>query len=191
MTRHAIDAALLDGCAARPFGRHVPIDDPYAAAKSLLLDNVATANRCRSIYSGDLAICTVLGFERDLAAVEILFTSLLVQATRAMVVEGKLAGPRARQRGFRQSFLVSFAMRIGQRLSEATSSTAAAADAEHDGRLLPILARQVAEIDAEVRRVFPHVVQKSMSVTDHAGWHAGRVAADLADLAAGPGVNAR
>jgi hypothetical protein len=191
MARHAIDAALLDGGGVRPLGRRVPIDDPYAAAKSLLLDNVANANRCRSIYSTDLAIGTVLGFERDLATVEILFTSLLVQATRAMLVEGKAAGRRARQRGFRQSFLVSFAVRIGQRLSEASTATTTAADAEHSGRLLPILARRAGEVDDEVRRMFPHVVEKSMSVTDHAGWHAGRVAADLADLAAGPGVDAR
>jgi hypothetical protein len=190
MARHAIDAALLEGGVTRPVGRHVPIDDPYAAAKSLLLDNVAEANRCRSIYSGDLAICTVLGYERDLAAVEILFTSLLVQATRAMVAEGKTAGRRARQRGFRQSFLVSFAVRIGQRLSAATADTTTAADAEHGGRLLPILAQRVREVDDEVRRAFPHVVQKSMSASDDAGWHAGQVAADLADLAVGPGVDA-
>jgi len=55
------------------------------APKTSLLQAVATANRCRIIWSKDVGLTTVVGFEGDLDAVELLFTSLLVQASAAMV----------------------------------------------------------------------------------------------------------
>src|SRR5438552_3000516 len=58
----------------------------------------------------------------DLDAVELLFTSLLVQANAAMIRAGgkKDEYGRSRTRSFRQSFLVPYAIRIGERLAEAT-----------------------------------------------------------------------
>ena len=49
---------------------------------------VAAANRCRAVWHRSLGLCTVLGFPGDLDAVELLVTSLLVQATTAMVQAG-------------------------------------------------------------------------------------------------------
>ena len=84
---------------------------------------------------------TVVGFPADLNAVELLFTSLLVQANTAMLRAGgkKDEFGRSRTRAFRQSFLVSYAIRIGERLEEATAhATAEAVDelaaAERDTR---------------------------------------------------------
>jgi hypothetical protein len=45
---------------------------------------VATANRCRVVWHRNLGLRTVMGFRTDLDAVELLFTSLLVQATTAL-----------------------------------------------------------------------------------------------------------
>lgn len=55
----------------------------------------------------------------DLDAVELLFTSLLVQATTAMLAAGSRqdAHGRSRTRSFRQSFLAAYAQRIGERLA--------------------------------------------------------------------------
>ena len=89
MTRHAIDVAAVEaerGGGARTSGRRVGIDDPYARARVTLLSEVARANRCRAVWSRGLGFATVFGDEGDLDAVEVLYTSLLVQATRAMVV---------------------------------------------------------------------------------------------------------
>ena len=94
MTRHAIDRAQLDaGRGDEPVagGRRLPIDDPYANARYLLLAAVAAANRCRAVLTKQWGFSTVFGDEDDLDTVELLFTSLLVQATRAMVLEPPIA----------------------------------------------------------------------------------------------------
>jgi hypothetical protein len=89
IARHAIDQAMLDAGADQPSlgtsGRRLLIDDPYAKAKSLLLNQVVAANRCSCVWHPDLSMSTVFGQIGDLDAVELLFTSLLTQATAAMV----------------------------------------------------------------------------------------------------------
>jgi hypothetical protein len=91
MSRHSIDEALLAATAARQSGKAGPgsqasgcrlfVDSPYEAAKAMLLDVIAKANRCRAIWYKQLGLSSVVGFPSDLNAVELLFTSLLVQAT--------------------------------------------------------------------------------------------------------------
>ena len=83
------------------------MDNPYESPKATLLHAVAQANRCRSVWQKALGISAVIGFPADLDAVELLFTSLLVQANTAMLREGakRDACGRSRTRAFRQSFL--------------------------------------------------------------------------------------
>lgn len=87
MARHSIDEALL---AARTHAKDAPgacrigVEPPYETAKAVLLDAVAGTNRCRAVWNESLGFSTVVGFEPDLEAVELLYTSLLVQATAAM-----------------------------------------------------------------------------------------------------------
>ncbi|MFC7733439.1 DUF2786 domain-containing protein [Actinomadura keratinilytica] len=94
MARHSIDRALpaarADGAAAAagPAGRRLAVDAPYESPKAALLTVVAEANGCRAVWHRELGFSTVLGFPADLAAVEMMFTSLLVQATAAMVRAG-------------------------------------------------------------------------------------------------------
>ncbi|MEE3919446.1 hypothetical protein V2I01_17315 [Micromonospora sp. BRA006-A] len=112
----------------------IGVDAPYAAAKALLIQEVAAANRCESVWSDDLGFATVLGFPADLAAVELLHTSLLVQATAAMLrgrgERGRAGGRRTK--GYDESFLNAFALRVGDRLR---SASAAAAEELDDDRL--------------------------------------------------------
>ena len=131
-------------------------------------------------------MCTVLGFEADLAAVDALFTSLLVPATHAM----NLAGPRvdaagrSRTRAFRHSFLVAFGLRIGERLAEAARDEEQQAAAETGGdRLLPVLAAREAEVERHVAELFPRLRNDArISAGDGEGWVCGRAAADRAAL---------
>ena len=53
----------------------------------------------------------VVGFAADVAATEVLFTSLLVQAQTAMQAAAATApaGARTRSRSFRSAFLVAYA----------------------------------------------------------------------------------
>jgi hypothetical protein len=206
MARHSIDAALLAASDASrrtgPTGRRIGIDNPYEAQKVLLLDAVAQANRCRTVWSRDLGFSTLVGFEADLEAVETLFTSLLVQATAAMTREGSQrdAYGRSRTRSFRASFLASFAHRIGERLQEVTrceteeAATRArpAGDAGASTDLLPVLAARSDAVDDAVDEMFAGgLVTHSISRSTHAeGWYAGRSAADRARIGSGTPIDA-
>lgn len=194
MARHSIDDALLAATAERSgrvgpgdaAGRRLFVDRPYEAAKAVLLDVIATANRCRSIWHKDLGLCTVVGFPAELDAVELLFTSLLVQATTAMVAAGSRQDDwgRSRTRSFRQSFLAAYAQRIGERLSEAAGAAERQAAADTPGvNLLPVLAARHRVVDESFEAMFPELTRFSAgSVNDREGWITGRAAADVATL---------
>jgi Protein of unknown function (DUF2786) len=194
MTRHAIDVAAVEaerGGGSHTSGRRIGIDDPYARARVTLLSEVARANRCRAVWSRGLGFATVFGDEGDLDAVEVLYTSLLVQATRAMVVarrpgpgvSGRAAPSGAATRSFRQSFLLAYAHRIGDRLRQVADATAAeAAAGPGGGGLLPVLARRADAAEAAAAAAFPNLKTFSATGRDADGWLAGRQAADRADL---------
>ena len=205
MAKYSIDQALLaagEGRKDAPSGRRIAVDNPYEAPKTSLLQAVATANRCRVVWSKDVGLATVVGFEADLDAVELLFTSLLVQASTAMLRAGSRqdAYGRSRTRAFRQSFLVSYAIRIGERLAEAADhatkeaaaeqEAAAAAGAAKDGAsgtgtaLMPFLAARQQAVDDSVDEMFGDTLKRGRPVraTDAEGWASGRAAADLATL---------
>jgi Protein of unknown function (DUF2786) len=190
MSRYSLERIVVES-AARGDGARSPhpasarriwLDNPYVAAKALLVGAVAEANRCRTALSEKLGFSTVLGDEVDLEIVELLSTSLLVQATRAMVSAGSQTSRsgRSRTRSYRQSFLLAYATRIGERLSAARDAgTAAVGD---QAQLLPVLAAREQAVDELFEEMFPQSVSRSFSVGNAAGWHAGRAAADLAVL---------
>ncbi|MFC4560237.1 DUF2786 domain-containing protein [Nocardiopsis mangrovi] len=176
MARHRIDEALLAAAEAGdtggPVGRRIPVDDPYPDAKAVLLDTVAEANGCRAVWDQDLGWCTVVGFPGELDAVELMFTSLLVQAT------GTMAG--GRRKAFRHSFLHAFAQRIGERLRAAAGAEERrAAEERPGGDLLPVLAARDRQVEDATEDLFPQTVRgRVRGVHDHEGWESGRAAAD-------------
>jgi hypothetical protein len=190
MARHSINHALLaalnHSSSDKPTGRRIGIDNPYDAPKAMLLGAVAEANRCRTVWSRGLGFSTAIGFPADLDAVELLFTSLLVQATTAMMKSGPRTDGygRSRTRSFRQSFLTAYASRIGQRLAEATDTQTTKAANEPAGQsLLPVLAARNEAVDDAVAAMFPAMTNHVMgSVTNREGWFSGLSAADRAAL---------
>ncbi|MFD9116822.1 DUF2786 domain-containing protein [Streptomyces bottropensis] len=201
MARHSIDEALL---AARAHGANTPgacrigVEPPYETAKAVLLDAVARANRCEAVWNADLGFSTVVGFEADLEAVELLHTSLLVQATTAMTKAeaAQRRSGRKRTKTFRQSFLAAYAHRIGDRLAEVAEAQVAEAEAEGVGAhgagdqrqdLLPVLAARDVAVREQVGRMFPDTVTTRVrGVSDLAGWQQGAEAADRAQVRARP-----
>jgi hypothetical protein len=184
MNRYAFERALLDADVDRKptaGSTRMWLDAPYVEAKSHLVSSIASANRCRAVFYGELGFVALVGEQLDLEITELLATSLLVQATRAMVAEGsrKNSFGGSRTRSFRQSFLVSYAMRVGERLEEAGVRSH---DPAEDKRLLPVLAARSRVVDETFEEMFQHTVRRSVSVTDGEGWLAGRGAADRADL---------
>jgi hypothetical protein len=209
MAKYSIGQALLAAESGRkddPAGRRIAVDNPYEAAKTSLLQAVATANRCRVVWSKEVGLATVVGFDADLDAVELLFTSLLVQASSAMLHAGSRqdAYGRSRTRAFRQSFLVAYAIRIGERLSQAAEHATKEAAAEQEAAtrqpagavagadgaqsagtaLVPLLATRRQAVDDAVDEIFGDTLRHGRSVraTDAEGWASGRAAADLANL---------
>lgn len=187
MSSHAVDAALLDagGPAAPRDGvrsRRLHVDEPYVEAKMTLLSRVGEANGVRTVWYRGTGIATAVGMPVDLETVELLFTSLLVQATRAMNAAGAVGGAHARSTAFRRSFLLSYGRRIGERLtaarSRATAETAASAGVD----ALPVLRSRQQAVDEVYEELFPGVSGRRSRAFDAAGWVAGQRAADSADL---------
>jgi len=134
-----LNRAGQEGHAGPVTARRLWIDQPYVSAKSMLVHAVAEANRCQSVLSESLGFCTLIGEPADLEAVELLVTSLLVQANAAMLRYGQQADRRgaSRTRSFRRSFLIAYASRIGERLMASTEE--ATAQTGRVSELLPVL----------------------------------------------------
>lgn len=186
MTRHSIDEALLadeHGGPVDVLGARVLIHQPYAMEKASLLHVVAEANRTRAVWNDFAAYATLVGVPTDVAQVEMLFTSTLVQATRAMTRAGEESRGVDSSSSFRKAFLIAYAHRIGERL--VTSSTDAVATYGSD--LVPVFQRQEEAISGEVDRLFPHITSGSSRrrQLDLRGWEAGTRAADAAVLPVG------
>ncbi|WP_329066919.1 DUF2786 domain-containing protein [Streptomyces sp. NBC_01429] len=204
MARHSIDEALLADRTHRgdvPGACRIGVDAPYETAKAILLDAVASANRCRAVWNSAYGFSTVVGFEPDLDAVELLHTSLLVQGTSAMTraEADQRASGRKRTKTFRQSFLMAYAHRLGERLALAAEhATAEAAEASAGGGpaegsegapagpgLLPVLAARDVAVTEHTDRMFPETVATRVrGVTDAEGWDRGTSAADAAHMPA-------
>jgi hypothetical protein len=190
MARHALERVAVDAAAgAAPTTasvRRLWLDAPYTAAKSSLVHQVAGANRCRAVSLAALDLVTVIGWPTDLDTVELLVTSLLVQAGRAMAAEGsRPARGGSRTRSFRHAFLLSYATRIGERLREAGATAQQEAVAAAGDALLPVLAARGEVVERTTTQLFPRITTKRFSVGNAAGWEAGREAADAASLRVG------
>ena len=90
IARHGIDAALLaaTGATHDEVGhRIIIVENPYARDKAHLLTSVADPLRCQTVhtYGSGRYVVRVYGFTTDLERVELLYTSLLLQATRDLV----------------------------------------------------------------------------------------------------------
>ncbi|WP_155369242.1 DUF2786 domain-containing protein [Catellatospora vulcania] len=186
MARHSIDHALLDaatGTGDGPDTLRIVVANPYEGPKAMLLQVVAQANRCRALNFKDLGLSTVVGFAPDLEAVELLYTSLLVQAVHAMTAAHTRADRYGRNdvRSFRHAFLSAYAHRIGERLTEAREQVDEELSAGTD--LVPVLAARSEAVDTAFEELFPHRVSRTARIANAAGWASGRAAADRAELA--------
>ncbi|MCZ2819480.1 DUF2786 domain-containing protein [Modestobacter sp. VKM Ac-2977] len=189
MARHAIDTAVLaqrgNGSPAGVVARRLHLDDPHTEAKAAVVQAVGTANGVRVVLLPSFGIATLVGFRDDVDLVELLVTSLLLQAARALADAAASGGARARSTPFRRGFLYSFAQRLEERLTQAREQATAEARADYGAELAPVLAERSAAVDRAVEELFPSLRRRGGSTVDPAGWHAGRRAADDADLGSG------
>ena len=184
MTRYSIDEALARGARPRsdkPTLRTFTIDDPYRSAKRSLLVAVASANDVL-VMIGHRGSITLAGYPSDLELTEIVFASLLVQATREMHTAVAKHDP-GRLRAFRHAFLLGYGTRIGERLYEARRAATADAEQSVGMSLVPVMAQRREDVDAFVKEKFPRAgAARATSVSHRGGVAAGISAADRADL---------
>ena len=183
ISRYSIDVALLADDVQVPGGTRIYLDAPYTKPKFLLLAGIAEANQCRAIYSSGTDTATVIGFATDVTLTEVLFTSLLVQGTSAILAAGPQEGwdGSSSTRSWRSAFWFGYAGRIEDRLAEASSATQEQAVAENEG-LLPVLVSRSEAVEGALETLFPNLRPMSVSISNGAGLEAGRVFAEKADL---------
>lgn len=187
MARHAITEAMLGegGRDGGPGRRDFALDPPYIDAKAFLLGAIAGVNRCQVVWSREPARAAVFGYPSDLSATELLYTSLLIQATRAIAASGPVRDVTgtSRTRSYRRSYLLGFASRIGERLRAAAASTSDAVEGELGVSLVPVFAERADRIRTAVDEAFPRTSSRRVEASNGGGYVAGRAAADRASLA--------
>lgn len=197
IAKYGIDQALL--AAERPGAdrigdRRLEFGAPYALDRAVLLDTVARRLRCRAVQTVTTrsgrryVVMHLFGFGTDLERVEILFTSLLVQAAHALVAEPVPRG--ANKAAWRRSWYAGFTATVGHRLTETEREARRHAErTEATGKQLDlVLADRSALVDRAVSTEYPHLVSRRRVLSGR-GYDAGREAGDRADLG-GPRMDA-
>jgi len=186
MSRHVIDQAMVDAKRPErptPETREIVVDAPYALPKAVLLSSVARAFRVCVAVGGDSAAggrrCTVVGFPADLRMADVLFTSLLLQATTAALAATPPVGSGVR--AFRRAFLFGFAATVGARLREVRQETEQEASSATPGAEL-VLADRYVRVQSAFTEQFPHLRTMNATVSSGTGMSAGRAAGARADL---------
>ena len=190
IAKYGMDAALL--AAADPLrdpvgDRVIAVQSPYALDKAGLLATVAGALRCRSVrrkvWVGDGYAYTMhlFGFASDLERTELLYTSLLVQASYgiagAQVPEWESAA------AFRRSWLVGFTYAVGQRLVRAEQRASSDAESVRTGPSVAlVLADRGTKVDRRVDEAYPRLRPSAPRRLQGSGIQGGYAAGERADL---------
>ncbi|WP_406106736.1 DUF2786 domain-containing protein [Micromonospora globbae] len=182
IARYGVDRALLASRdpATDPVGdRVVEVIAPYARDKAGLLAAVADPLRCRCVRRrhGSGFAMHLFGFASDLERVDLLFTSLLVQAAHGLAGTPVPAGEQPA--AFRRSWLAGFAQSIGARLRAA--ETAAATDPRTPGVAL-VLADRSDRVRRRLAEVYPRLRTAPPRRLAGSGFASGADAGRRADL---------
>lgn len=189
---YGIDQALLsldDPSHDRVGDGVVSLDAPYAADKAELLCEVAQALRCRAVLrtkrgvGGKELSVHLFGHESDLVRTDLLFTSLLLQATTGLARTPVPA--REHKAAFRRSWLAGFRMAITRRLAASEQRAEAAAEercrATGSSAALVLADRSGRVVDA-MRREYPSLGRARPRILSGSGLPQGWAEGHRADL---------
>jgi len=202
MAKHRIDGALLE--ASRSPAERNPVVErsvdlgsgQYVRARLQLIHHVAHNHGCRLLThtTRNGRVATVVGVDDDCDRVELLYTSLLLQATR---LAGSAWADRSRRSGgsqvpWKREFMFGFAARVGERLAELSALASGEADgvgsatatSAATGSVALVLAQRSQRVDDWVERAYPRLrsLAPAAGFSGHGGLAAGRSSADRADL---------
>jgi hypothetical protein len=153
IARHGIDAALLAATGRTPDDvehRVIAVENPYARDKAHLLTSVADSLRCQTVHiqGPGRYVVRVYGFTTDLERVELLYTSLLLQATRELThVRPDTWGESTA--AYRRSWLAGFSSAVATRLHRAEQRAAAEQPSAADGTSTSLVLRDRSALVAD------------------------------------------
>ncbi|HLL66812.1 MAG TPA: DUF2786 domain-containing protein [Micromonosporaceae bacterium] len=191
IAKYGIDAALLaesQPTTDRVGDRVIVMDAPYARDKAGLLSNVANALRCKVVHQTryvagrkELSL-HLFGFGADLDRVDLLYTSLLVQAAHALAVEHVPYDEHPA--AYRRSWYAGYASAIWRRLKAAESRAEHAAQpAESSGRSVAlVLADRSAVVANAMQNAYPTLGKARARQLSGSGARNGYHAGQRADL---------
>jgi hypothetical protein len=190
IAKYGVDRALLAAAAPEvdPVGdRVVPLYAPYALDKATLLGAVATALRCRSVRrklsvpGGYAYSMHLFGCASDLDRTELLFTSLLVQASFGIAAAP--VPPYEPPATFRRSWLAGFTQAVAIRLRESEQRASAAASTGSGGPSMDlVLADRGDRVAKRVAEVYPRLSTTTPRRLAGSGGRQGYAAGQRADL---------
>jgi hypothetical protein len=194
MARHGVDEAMLQAAGGEVRDRigscRITMTDPYSREKALLATGVADAMGCRTVLHPGMtgrqaAALTVMGFESDLQRVEVVFTSLLLQATIEVVRQRPPTWSRESTTAFRRTWMVGFSSAVYQKLLDANRGALREHEqAAHDGQ--PSAALVLADRRTVVDRAFDdewgHLRKSRPRRLSGTGYGAGAEAGRRADV---------
>jgi hypothetical protein len=191
MARHGIDAALLDATAAKKEtieSRRITITGPYSRDKADLLTWLGGALRCRTVLHSQakrIIAVTVVGFASDLERLELLYTSLLLQATRQLVHVAPPWSSQESTAAYRRTWFQGFNSVVARRVREAETQ-AVEETPEPTGTSTPgvalVLADRKAQVDVALDALFPTLGTAKRRKLSGTGRRAGAQAGLRADI---------
>ncbi|MEC3982329.1 DUF2786 domain-containing protein [Amycolatopsis sp. H20-H5] len=132
IARYGIDRAMLAASGATPdeiTTVKIDLTNPYSRDKAHLLTNIAHPLRCRALlhrYGQTVEAVTVFGYRSDLDRVELLYTSLLLQATTQLtrVRPGNRVFRGESLAAYRRTWLHGFSGAVYERLRRSEDTAA-------------------------------------------------------------------
>lgn len=174
----------------------IDVAPPYALDKAGLLGAVAAALRCRSVRRKEWRgsaygyVVHLFGFPADLDRTELLYTSLLVQASYGLAAAE--VPPWEAPAAFRRSWLVGFTQAVGARLraaerhaeEEAARRTGPGGSGGSGTSVALVLADRSAQVDRRVAEAYPRLGTAPPRRLLGSGRAGGYAAGQRADLGA-------
>ncbi|MGA5196537.1 DUF2786 domain-containing protein [Streptomyces exfoliatus] len=175
MAKYGIERAMLDDVSdpGKPVDKVVDVHPPYVKEARRLLSWIAGEMRCSAVYPGGKANrhrVHLFGFEADLHATEVLFTSLRLQMLSGADAADFRHRPEGEDaRAYKRSWMLGFIREVISRIGAAQRAARAAADAAQrtdpldtnsGGRSVAlVLADRSAVVDAQVSARYPKIAK--------------------------------
>jgi len=186
MARHGIEEAMLSARHHRdevPVQRRVDLPRPYPQDKAALLNAITQALGARAIrFTGQEPHMILVGFDSDLDRVELLYTSLLIQAFAELA---RTPLPHDTNRvSFTKSWLAGFATVVGSRIEDAEARARGEYAAENGVGTEIVVRDRSQRVESTYAQLFPQRRTTRRSVGSGVGYLRGRDAGQRADIGA-------